>query len=564
MCVAYEVDGERHDELPTNQAEFARAVPIYETFPGWNEDISEARTLDDLPRNARDYVDALEKMIKAPISAIGVGPGPRRDDRRPRPARLTAVRGSTRCGCVCAHARRRDAARSSCRGLHVPSRPAAVRGPRRRPRRRPTHDDTVGRAAATTAARLADVPRRPRPHRLRDEHAEPTAATLHVVPDAQARRRVYASPIVGGGLTIVATENDTVYAFNAGEQAGVEAASRHAVAGQRTAVRQHRPARHHRHAGLRRGDHRVRRGRVRRTAAARLVALDVRTGTVALRTSARPARRRPPAMQERGALPSPADGSGCRSADWPAIAASTRAASSASRSTAAARRSPTPCPRRARPASGRRPGRRRRRGNFFVAVGNGASGAGDALRLQRLGPEAEHVARSCSTRSRRRRWPTDNDADLDLGSQGPTLVGRWIFSAASPARPTCCSRANLGGIGGQVSRRTCAGRSAARRWRQTSSTCRAPTACAPSTSTPPGRCTCCGSAPSSITGSPVVGGGRVWTLDPNGGVLHALDPPTGTSRASIRWARSAAFATPALSGTTSRATLTGLTVVRTS
>jgi adenylosuccinate synthase len=75
VCVAYEVDGKRYDDLPMNQAEFARAVPVYETFPGWHEDISTARTLDDLPRNARDYVDALEKMIKAPISAIGVGPG---------------------------------------------------------------------------------------------------------------------------------------------------------------------------------------------------------------------------------------------------------------------------------------------------------------------------------------------------------------------------------------------------------------------------------------------------------------------------------------------------------
>jgi len=75
VCVAYEIDGERVDEVPTNQAEFARAVPIYETFPGWTEDISKARTLDDLPRNARDYVAALEKMITAPISVIGVGPG---------------------------------------------------------------------------------------------------------------------------------------------------------------------------------------------------------------------------------------------------------------------------------------------------------------------------------------------------------------------------------------------------------------------------------------------------------------------------------------------------------
>jgi adenylosuccinate synthase len=75
VCVAYEVDGVRHDELPMTQAEFARARPIYETFAGWQEDISGARRIDELPAAARDYVQALERMIKAPISAIGVGPG---------------------------------------------------------------------------------------------------------------------------------------------------------------------------------------------------------------------------------------------------------------------------------------------------------------------------------------------------------------------------------------------------------------------------------------------------------------------------------------------------------
>ncbi len=75
VAVAYEVDGVRHDEVPMTQAEFARAAPIYETFPGWDEDISKARTLDDLPRNARDYVATLEDMIGARISLIGVGPG---------------------------------------------------------------------------------------------------------------------------------------------------------------------------------------------------------------------------------------------------------------------------------------------------------------------------------------------------------------------------------------------------------------------------------------------------------------------------------------------------------
>jgi len=75
VCVAYEVDGVRHDEMPMTHAEFSRAVPIYETFPGWTEDISTARTLADLPVNARDYIRALEEMINAPISAVGVGPG---------------------------------------------------------------------------------------------------------------------------------------------------------------------------------------------------------------------------------------------------------------------------------------------------------------------------------------------------------------------------------------------------------------------------------------------------------------------------------------------------------
>jgi adenylosuccinate synthase len=75
VCVGYEVDGVRHDEIPMTQAEFARAHPIYETFPGWDEDISKARSVDDLPTSARDYVFALEAMIGAPISVIGVGPG---------------------------------------------------------------------------------------------------------------------------------------------------------------------------------------------------------------------------------------------------------------------------------------------------------------------------------------------------------------------------------------------------------------------------------------------------------------------------------------------------------
>ena len=73
VCVAYEVDGQRVDEIPVNQTDFHHAKPIYEEFPGWSEDISGAREFGDLPANARSYVEALEAMSGTRISAVGVG-----------------------------------------------------------------------------------------------------------------------------------------------------------------------------------------------------------------------------------------------------------------------------------------------------------------------------------------------------------------------------------------------------------------------------------------------------------------------------------------------------------
>ncbi|MEJ7707213.1 MAG: adenylosuccinate synthase [Nocardioidaceae bacterium] len=75
VCVAYDADGVRHDEMPVNQTDFHHAQPIYAELPGWEEDISGARTLADLPPNARAYVKAVEEMSGARISAVGVGPG---------------------------------------------------------------------------------------------------------------------------------------------------------------------------------------------------------------------------------------------------------------------------------------------------------------------------------------------------------------------------------------------------------------------------------------------------------------------------------------------------------
>ena len=74
VCVAYDVDGVRFDEVPVNQSDFHHAKPIYEYLPGWSEDISGARSFEDLPVAAQEYVLALEAMSGTRISVIGVGP----------------------------------------------------------------------------------------------------------------------------------------------------------------------------------------------------------------------------------------------------------------------------------------------------------------------------------------------------------------------------------------------------------------------------------------------------------------------------------------------------------
>ena len=75
VCVAYEVDGKRVEEVPASQSDFHHAKPIYEYLDGWKEDISKCKKFEELPTNAQKYVKYLEKISGAPMSAIGVGPG---------------------------------------------------------------------------------------------------------------------------------------------------------------------------------------------------------------------------------------------------------------------------------------------------------------------------------------------------------------------------------------------------------------------------------------------------------------------------------------------------------
>ncbi len=75
VCVAYDVDGVRHDVMPITQSDFHHATPVYEYLDGWTEDISGARHFDDLPPTCQTYVHRLEELIGCRISGIGVGPG---------------------------------------------------------------------------------------------------------------------------------------------------------------------------------------------------------------------------------------------------------------------------------------------------------------------------------------------------------------------------------------------------------------------------------------------------------------------------------------------------------
>jgi adenylosuccinate synthase len=75
ICVAYDVDGERVDDMPMTQTGFHHATPIYEYLDGWWEDLSKVRTFSELPKNAQTYVQRIEELSGTQISVIGVGPG---------------------------------------------------------------------------------------------------------------------------------------------------------------------------------------------------------------------------------------------------------------------------------------------------------------------------------------------------------------------------------------------------------------------------------------------------------------------------------------------------------
>ena len=74
VCEAYEIDGERTTDFPAQIEELGRARPVFRTLPGWKVDITEVRRMEDLPPEARTYIDVVSELVDSPVDIVSVGP----------------------------------------------------------------------------------------------------------------------------------------------------------------------------------------------------------------------------------------------------------------------------------------------------------------------------------------------------------------------------------------------------------------------------------------------------------------------------------------------------------
>ncbi|MCE5266978.1 MAG: adenylosuccinate synthase [Planctomycetaceae bacterium] len=74
ICTAYELDGRKITNFPGHADDLRRVTPVYETLPGWRDDITGAVRLDQLPTNARKYVDRISELLGRPVGVVSVGP----------------------------------------------------------------------------------------------------------------------------------------------------------------------------------------------------------------------------------------------------------------------------------------------------------------------------------------------------------------------------------------------------------------------------------------------------------------------------------------------------------
>ena len=74
ICTAYELNGEKIYHYPASLKELSACKPVYETLPGWKEDITNCKTLEDLPENARNYIHRIQDLVGVKVSTFSVGP----------------------------------------------------------------------------------------------------------------------------------------------------------------------------------------------------------------------------------------------------------------------------------------------------------------------------------------------------------------------------------------------------------------------------------------------------------------------------------------------------------
>jgi outer membrane protein assembly factor BamB len=378
---------------------------------------------------------------------------------------------------------------------------------------------------------------------------------------------VYASPVVVGGLTVVATEHDTVYAFNqAYHQVWKRRLGSPSPAEQRqcgdinplgiTGTPVYDPATGHvllvaEHGGVVRHE---------------LYALDLTSGRVAWSKSVDLAGVSARDMQQRGAL-AIADGrvwvsygaqaGDCGNYKGRVVGVPLSGGNDVIFYSPPTQRGggiwnpagPTVTP----------------NGDLLVVSANGAAFPGDSYdhtnTVLRLNGHARLVDSFAPTD-----WAANNQGDVGLGSQGVALVGRKWAVLGGKSGPVYVLRLNhLGGIGGQVAEQNiCPSYGGA--------AVDGNVVYLPCTDgvravrvSGAGQLRVLWHAATSITGSPVIGGGRVWTLDSGAGVLHALDPATGKSLGQVSVGVANRFATPAISGADVIVpTLSGIAVVRAS
>jgi outer membrane protein assembly factor BamB len=393
------------------------------------------------------------------------------------------------------------------------------------------------------------------------------SGSLKVIESIKLDGAVYASPIAVDGVIVVATENDSVYAFDAqGKQLW------HVSAGSPSPAYE-RPCGNINPLGITGTPvYSAQTGEVYLVAehgspvGHDLVALDLRTGRVRWRQAIDLPGATPAAMQQRGALAI----AGGRV--WVSFGAQFGDCSNYKGRIIGVRLDGTGAPVLYQPSARRQGGIWNpagpavdAAGHLYVVSANGSSFPGDAYDHTNSVLEVSSSGKLLSSFAPTD-WAQNNEGDIGLGSQGVALVGtKWAVLGGKSGPVYVLRQGHLGGIGGQVS---------------ATNVCLSYGGPAVDGNVVYLPCTdgvravridSAGTlhelwhASDSVAGSPVAGGGRVWALDQTGGVLHALDPATGRTLGHVSVGATSRFATPAIYGSLVLVpTLTGVVFVQAS